>query len=76
MPANALHNLKVDRCVPLAGIGRALERLTRTAPRRSKAPQDIRTEAEIAERVLSDIAQVNTLGIQAPYNCPNCSGVL
>src|SRR5207248_8901920 len=26
--------------------------------------------------VLSDVAQVTTLGDQAPYNCPNCGGVL
>jgi len=77
MPENALNNLKVDHCVPLAGMGALLEKLTREAPGKSKPiPQDVRTEAEIAERVLSDIAQVNTLGNQAPYNCPNCGGVL
>jgi len=37
---------------------------------------DIRTEAVIAERVLSDISQVNGLGDQVPYNCPGCGGVL
>ena len=26
--------------------------------------------------MLSDVAQVNALGSQAPYNCPNCGGVL
>jgi two-component system chemotaxis response regulator CheB len=77
MPENALHNLKVDHCVPLAGMGALLEKLAHEAPGKSKPiPQDVRTEAEIAERVLSDIAQVNTLGNQAPYNCPNCGGVL
>src|SRR5205814_5730424 len=30
----------------------------------------------IAERVLSDVEQVNGLGDQVPYNCPNCGGVL
>jgi two-component system chemotaxis response regulator CheB len=30
----------------------------------------------IAERVLSDISQVNGLGEQVPYNCPGCGGVL
>jgi two-component system chemotaxis response regulator CheB len=39
-------------------------------------PKDISTEAEIAERVLSDVAQVGTLGEQVPYNCPDCGGVL
>jgi hypothetical protein len=39
-------------------------------------PAAIRTEALIAERVLSDVRQLNTLGSQVPYNCPNCGGVL
>src|SRR5207244_7622697 len=37
---------------------------------------DVRTEAAIGERVLSDVEQVNGLGRQVPYNCPNCGGVL
>lgn len=77
MPQSALNNFKIDHCVPLAEMGRLLEKLTHEVPGKSKPiPQDIRTEAEIAERVLSDIAQVNTLGSQVPYNCPNCGGVL
>jgi len=43
---------------------------------RRPIPPDIRTEALIAERVLSDVNQVNGLGTQVPYNCPNCGGVL
>lgn len=77
MPQSALANLKVDHCVPLAELGPLLERLTRE--RRGPArpiPPDVRTEAHIAERVLSDVQQVNELGSQVPYNCPNCGGVL
>ncbi len=77
MPESALNNLKVDHCVPLAEMGALLEKLTHESPGKNKTiPQDIRTEAQIAERVLSDIAQVDTLGDQVPYNCPNCGGVL
>jgi two-component system, chemotaxis family, protein-glutamate methylesterase/glutaminase len=38
--------------------------------------EDIKVEARIAERVLSDVEQVGGLGPQVPYNCPNCGGVL
>jgi two-component system chemotaxis response regulator CheB len=77
MPQSALNNLKVDHCVPLGEMGLLLEKLVQQPPGPSRPiPEDIRTEAEIAERVLSDIAQVNTLGSQVPYNCPNCGGVL
>jgi two-component system chemotaxis response regulator CheB len=77
MPQSALANLKVDHCVAASGLGVLLEKLTHQArgPRR-RIPSDIRTEALIAERVVSDVAQVNGLGSQVPYNCPNCGGVL
>jgi two-component system chemotaxis response regulator CheB len=77
MPQNALDRLDVDHCVPLAGMGALVATLVARPPRKARPiPRDIRTEAEIAERVLSDIAQVEGLGDQVPYNCPNCGGVL
>jgi two-component system chemotaxis response regulator CheB len=77
MPQSALNNLNVDHCVPIAEMGRLLETLCREHPGKTKPiPKDISTEAEIAERVLSDVAQVNGLGSLVPYNCPNCGGTL
>ena len=77
MPQSALNNVKVDHCLPLAGMGPLLEKLIHEPHGKSKSiPKDIRTEALIAERVLSDVKQVNGLGDQVPYNCPNCGGVL
>jgi two-component system chemotaxis response regulator CheB len=77
MPQSALNNLNVDHCVPAADMGSLLEKLVNEPPAKGKTiPKDIQTEALIAERVLSDVAQVNTLGDQVPYNCPNCGGVL
>jgi two-component system, chemotaxis family, protein-glutamate methylesterase/glutaminase len=77
MPRSALANVRVDHCVPVAEMGALLERLIRARPARTPAiPASVRAEAEIAERVLSDVGQVNDLGHQVPYNCPNCGGVL
>jgi two-component system chemotaxis response regulator CheB len=77
MPQSVLENLKVDHCVPMREMGRLLETLTKQRPgKRTLIPKDIRSEAEIAERVLSDVTAVNNLGKQVPYNCPNCGGVL
>jgi two-component system, chemotaxis family, protein-glutamate methylesterase/glutaminase len=77
MPVSALDNVDVDYCVRIAEMGPLLAKLVVQAHGRNKAvPSDIRTEAVIAERVLSDVAQVNGLGKQVPYNCPNCGGVL
>jgi two-component system chemotaxis response regulator CheB len=77
MPRSALANVTVDHRVPLAQMGPLLERLIRESPGKAgRVPAGDRVEAEIAERVLSDVGQVNGLGSQVPYNCPNCGGVL
>ena len=77
MPQSALDNAEIDHCLPLAAMGGLLEQLSREhAGRRRAVPREIRVEAEIAERVLSDVSGVNGLGDQVPYNCPNCGGVL
>lgn len=77
MPQSAVDNLEVDFCVPMAGMGLVLATLVSGPHGKSRPiPSDIRTEADIAERVLSDIEQVNGVGRQVPYNCPNCGGVL
>jgi two-component system chemotaxis response regulator CheB len=77
MPQSALDHVDVDYCVPIAEMGALLATLTSSRRGKSKAtPADVRTEASIAERVESDVAQVNRLGTQVPYNCPDCGGVL
>ncbi len=77
MPQSAFDALDVDYCVPIAEMGVLIDRLVREHPGRRRAiPKDIKIEAEIAERVLSDVSQVNGLGEQVPYNCPGCGGVL
>jgi two-component system chemotaxis response regulator CheB len=77
MPQSALRNVKVDHCVPLAGMGSLLVKLVNLpAAKQEQAPADIVLEAKIAERVLSDLAAVNALGDQVPFNCPDCGGVL
>ena len=77
MPASALDNVDVDFCVPLADMGSLVARLVSARlGRRRAVPKDIRIEAAIAERVLSDVSKVNELGDQVPYNCPGCGGVL
>ncbi|RYZ49520.1 MAG: hypothetical protein EOP49_16080 [Sphingobacteriales bacterium] len=77
MPENAMNQMKVNYCVPLSEMGALLVMLT---GRKTKAnvpvPQDLIIESKIAERVISDLVAVNTLGDQVPFNCPGCGGVL
>ena len=77
MPENALNNVKIDYCLPLREIANRLVELASSGSRKSvKVPQNVATEAKIAERVLSDVSEIESLGTQVPFNCPNCAGVL
>lgn len=77
MPQSALDNVDVDYCLRVSDMGPVLERLVHEhAGKAAEIPEAVRTEAQIAERVLSDVEQVGGLGQQVPYNCPNCGGVL
>ena len=77
MPKNAINNVKVDYCLPIAEMGPLLDRLIVKKLRKSIAvPKDILIETKIAERVLSDLSSVNKVGGQVPFNCPGCGGVL
>lgn len=77
MPKNALNQVKADFCLPVAELGTALIPLMNLRHKKQmKIPKDIEREARIAERVVSDLASVNALGEQVPFNCPGCGGVL
>lgn len=77
MPRNALNQVRIDHCLPLAEMGDLLSKLVRRKLGKRKAvPKDIAIEAKIAERVLSDLRSVDALGEQVPFNCPGCGGVL
>jgi two-component system chemotaxis response regulator CheB len=77
MPRNALNNVKVDHCLPIAEMGTLLYQLILQKPgKKTPVPDNVLIEAKIAERVLSDLGSVNALGTQVPFNCPGCGGVL
>lgn len=77
MPRNALNNVKIDYCLPIAKMGALLYKLIpEKIKKRLPIPKDILIEAQIAERVLSDLPSVDALGEQVPFNCPGCGGVL
>ncbi|MBD2113988.1 MULTISPECIES: chemotaxis protein CheB [Cyanophyceae] len=77
MPQSVITNVGVDYCLPIADMGTLLSELVRrNLPDRQQPPKDIVIEAEIAQRVLSDLPSVEALGEQVPFNCPDCGGVL
>src|SRR3546814_5499478 len=77
MPQNAINQVDVDYCLPIAEMGALFtKRVHRKFGKRKPVPKDIAVEAKIAERVLSDLRSVESLGEQVPFNCPGCGGVL
>ncbi|HSM81762.1 MAG TPA: chemotaxis protein CheB [Nodosilinea sp.] len=77
MPQSVIANVGADYCLPIAAMGMLLSDLVRRKlPSSSPPPKDIVIEAEIAQRVLSDLPAVEALGAQVPFNCPDCGGVL
>ena len=77
MPQNVINQIEVDYILPLAEMGGLLYSLLATKiGKRKPVPKDILVESEIAKKVLSDLASVNALGDQVPFNCPGCGGVL
>ncbi|MDB6005857.1 MAG: CheB methylesterase [Prosthecobacter sp.] len=77
MPQNALNNLTPEHCLPVKEMGELLSQIVRRPAGKSPpVPDDIASEAIIAERVVSDLTAVGKLGEQVPFNCPDCGGVL
>ena len=77
MPLSALHAAGADHCVGLRQLPELLDRLVREeAAPNLPAPSDIAAEADIAERVMSDVPKENRLGQPAPFGCPGCGGPL
>jgi two-component system, chemotaxis family, protein-glutamate methylesterase/glutaminase len=77
MPQNAINKIKPDYILPIAEIGGIIYQLISKNPAKQRAiSKDILIETAIATRVTSDLASVNALGSQVPFNCPGCGGVL
>jgi two-component system, chemotaxis family, protein-glutamate methylesterase/glutaminase len=78
MPQAVLNVLKPDYIVSVSEMGEAI----RTSlpllkkKRKTKIPEEIVKEAEIAERVNVGIGQLQGLGKMSPISCPDCGGTL
>lgn len=81
LPRNVIRQVGADYIVSLAEMGGVLERVAATPAEPTPVPQDIVQEAQIAERVMTNatmtnIEDLNKLGQQVPYSCPECGGAL
>lgn len=77
MPMNVLNNMEVDYRVPVKEMGYILDdAFSKPQPEAVTVPPEIKLEAEITERIVSDIDELEKLGTHSKYTCPDCGGGL
>ena len=77
MPQSVLNKIKVDHQAKLKEIpGLLKEILTGPLPLQKIAPREIRVEAEITEKMMSDINDIKKIADQSDFICPDCGGGL
>lgn len=76
MPMSVLNNMEVDYCIPLDEMGKIIEEISSVEPHHHHIPEEIRQEADIAEKVSVGIDIVSQLGDQSVFTCPDCGGAL
>jgi two-component system, chemotaxis family, protein-glutamate methylesterase/glutaminase len=77
MPLAVLNNMDVDRCISLSEIGAAIGSLVQQNDLSvAHIPADLKTEAEIAQKVSIGIDLVESLGDHTVFTCPDCGGGL
>jgi len=77
MPLAVLNSMEVDHCISLAEIGPIISEISsRDIPHHVQIPEDLRSEAEIAEKASIGIDIVSQLGDKSIYTCPDCGGGL
>jgi two-component system, chemotaxis family, protein-glutamate methylesterase/glutaminase len=82
LPENVIRQIDTDYVVPVSEMSRLLEELAQQPVQSSlTVPADIRQEALIAERIMSNttktsIEELEKAGNRSAYSCPDCGGGL
>lgn len=76
MATAVLNAMDVDACLPVADMGAHLKKITSVVKEAIAAPQEVKTEANIAMATQIDYEAVKQLGEQSIYACPDCGGGL
>ncbi len=81
MPQSVMNEMEVDYAVPVGEMGLLLQELVSVPASTDHAvPDDIKYEATIAERVMTQgnghSEDMGLLGPQVPITCPDCGGAL
>lgn len=77
MPANVLNNVDVDFQVPIADMAYILaDLLSKPASESVEAPEEVRMEAEMTEKLSNDIDTLEKIADHSRFICPDCGGGL
>jgi two-component system chemotaxis response regulator CheB len=77
MPLSVLENMEVDFCVSLNKMAETIKEIIKNGEVKGiPPPDDVVTEAEIAEKAAINVNTVSELGDYAMFSCPDCGGGL
>jgi len=77
MPNSVLNNVDVDFRVPLSDMGYIIaDILSKPFTSMLPIPEDVKIEADITEKMVSNIEQLQQIGSRSNFSCPDCGGGL
>jgi two-component system chemotaxis response regulator CheB len=77
MPVNVINNVNVDYQVPIADMGYIIDDiLSKPHGPSLPIPEDVKLEAEITERMVSDVDAMSKIATPSDLTCPDCGGRL
>jgi two-component system chemotaxis response regulator CheB len=76
MPFNVINNVPVDHRVLVQDMGYIIADVVSKPSASVTIPEDVKIEADITERLVSDINELQKLGTHSNYTCPDCGGGL
>jgi two-component system chemotaxis response regulator CheB len=76
MPLNVINNVPVDHRVLVQDIGYIIADMLSKPRARLPVPEDVKIEADITERMASNITDMQKLATHSNFTCPDCGGGL
>jgi two-component system chemotaxis response regulator CheB len=76
MPFNVINNVPVDHRVLIQDMGYIIADVLSKPSANIPIPEDVKIEAAITERLVSNITDMEKLGTHSNFTCPDCGGNL
>ncbi len=77
MPRSVLNKIKIDHMASLNKIPSIInEIINRPLPPEIPVPREIRIEAELTEKMMTDINEIKKIADHTDFTCPDCGGGL